>query len=64
MIPNPKCIEASGCGEWTRPEIANPAYKGKWFAPLIDNPEYIGVWAAKKIAWVSLSYSLLGLTED
>lgn len=47
-IPNPKCEEV-GCGEWTRPKKANPAYKGKWKAPMIDNPKYIGVWKPRKI---------------
>ncbi|GJJ13157.1 hypothetical protein Clacol_007408 [Clathrus columnatus] len=28
-IRNPKCDEASGCGEWKRPMKANPDYKGK-----------------------------------
>lgn len=49
-VPNPKCAEAPGCGEWTRPTKANPDYKGKWSAPLIDHPEYKGVWAPRKIA--------------
>ena len=39
-IPNPKCKEAPGCGEWVRPSKSNPDYKGKWTAPLVDNPEY------------------------
>ncbi|KAF9180334.1 hypothetical protein BGZ51_006054 [Haplosporangium sp. Z 767] len=47
-IPNPKCHD-NGCGKWTRPYVANPAYKGKWSAPMIDNPEYKGVWAPRKI---------------
>ncbi|KAG0246691.1 hypothetical protein BGX31_010560 [Mortierella sp. GBA43] len=47
-VPNPKC-QNNGCGKWTRPFIANPAYKGKWSAPLIDNPEYKGEWAPRKI---------------
>ncbi len=48
-ISNPKCEEAPGCGEWTRPTKKNPAYKGKWRAPLIDNPEYQGIWAPQQI---------------
>lgn len=42
MIPNPKCQPpaASGCGEWTPPMKANPAYKGKWKAPQVPNPLY------------------------
>lgn len=39
-IANPLCKDAPGCGEWTRPNKPNPAYKGKWVAPLIDNPDY------------------------
>lgn len=39
-MPNPKCAEGPGCGDWTRPMKPNPDYKGKWTAPLIDNPEY------------------------
>lgn len=49
-IRNPKCDEAPGCGEWKRPNKANPDYKGKWFAPMIDNPAYKGVWKPRKIA--------------
>ena len=49
-IPNPKCEEAAGCGEWKRPKIKNPAYKGKWRRPLIDNPDYIGPWSPRQIA--------------
>ncbi len=48
-IINPKCEEAPGCGEWTRPTKKNPAYKGKWKAPFIDNPAYQGIWAPKQI---------------
>ncbi|OSX81151.1 hypothetical protein BU14_0025s0032 [Porphyra umbilicalis] len=48
MIDNPKCKEI-GCGVWTPPMVANPAYKGPWTAPMIDNPEYRGVWAPRKI---------------
>lgn len=48
-VPNPKCQEASGCGEWTPPKIRNPEYKGKWTRPMIPNPEYKGVWAPRKI---------------
>lgn len=48
-IPNPKCQD-NGCGPWTRPFIANPAYKGKWSPPLINNPAYKGVWAPRKIS--------------
>ena len=39
-VPNAKCAEGPGCGEWKRPMKPNPEYKGKWTAPLIDNPEY------------------------
>jgi hypothetical protein len=49
-VPNPKCTEAPGCGEWKRPFKANPEYKGKWYAPMIDNPAYKGEWAPRKIA--------------
>ncbi|KAG5350503.1 hypothetical protein C0989_010752 [Termitomyces sp. Mn162] len=48
-VPNPKCTEAPGCGEWKRPHKANPDYKGKWYAPMIDNPAYKGEWAPRKI---------------
>ncbi|KAJ8515427.1 hypothetical protein ONZ45_g7162 [Pleurotus djamor] len=48
-VPNPKCAEAPGCGEWKRPYKANPAYKGKWYAPMIDNPAYKGEWAPAKV---------------
>ncbi|KAF9013632.1 Calreticulin-domain-containing protein [Hymenopellis radicata] len=48
-VSNPKCEEAPGCGEWKRPNKANPDYKGKWYAPMIDNPEYKGEWAPRKI---------------
>jgi hypothetical protein len=48
-IPNPKCAEADGCGEWKRPTKYNIAYKGKWYAPQVDNPAYKGVWAPRKI---------------
>ena len=37
---NPACEEV-GCGEWTPPMIANPAYKGKWRPPQIENPNYM-----------------------
>ncbi|KAH7104891.1 Calreticulin-domain-containing protein [Auriculariales sp. MPI-PUGE-AT-0066] len=49
-VPNPKCQEAAGCGEWKRPQKVNPDYKGKWYAPQIDNPAYKGTWAPAKIA--------------
>lgn len=49
LIANPKC-EKAGCGVWTRPMKANPAYKGKWKAPMIDNPKYIGEWKPRKVA--------------
>jgi calnexin len=48
-VPNPKCIEVSGCGEWTRPMMKNPEYKGKWSPPMIDNPEYKGPWRPRMI---------------
>jgi len=48
-VPNSKCDEAPGCGEWKRPYKPNPLYKGKWFAPLVDNPAYKGEWAPRKI---------------
>jgi len=47
IIENPKC--KTGCGPWTRPMKANPAYKGKWSAPMITHPDYKGVWKAKRI---------------
>lgn len=49
QIPNPKCAEVSGCGEWKRPTKANPAYKGKFYAPYIPNPAYKGEWKPRKI---------------
>jgi len=49
LLENPKCSDVSGCGEWHRPTIRNPAYKGKWKAPLIPNPAYIGEWGPKQI---------------
>lgn len=49
VVPNPKCEEV-GCGEWTRPKKANPAYKGKWKAPMVDNPKYIGVWKPREMS--------------
>ena len=39
-MPNAKCAEGPGCGEWKRPMKPNPEYKGQWTSPLIDNPEY------------------------
>jgi len=48
-IPNPKCEAVSGCGQWKRPDKANPDYKGKWYAPLIPNPAYKGPWAPRQI---------------
>ncbi|OWZ04241.1 Calnexin [Phytophthora megakarya] len=49
QIPNPKCAEVTGCGEWKRPTKANPAYKGKFYAPYIPNPDYKGEWKPRKI---------------
>ncbi|POM79727.1 Calnexin, partial [Phytophthora palmivora] len=49
QIPNPKCAEVSGCGEWKRPTKVNPAYKGKFYAPYIPNPAYKGEWKPRKI---------------
>ncbi|TDH68387.1 hypothetical protein CCR75_003572 [Bremia lactucae] len=49
QISNPKCSEVSGCGEWSRPLKANPAYKGKFYAPYIPNPAYKGEWKPRKI---------------
>ena len=31
-------------GEWTAPQVDNPAYKGPWKAKMIANPAYKGVW--------------------
>lgn len=50
MIPNPKCAEVSGCGEWKPPMKHNPDWKGKWTPPMIDNPDYVGEWKPRKIA--------------
>jgi hypothetical protein len=49
-VPNLKCDEAPGCGEWKRPYKPNPLYRGKWFAPLVDNPAYKGEWAPRQIS--------------
>ncbi|RLN62739.1 hypothetical protein BBP00_00004571 [Phytophthora kernoviae] len=49
LIPNPKCVDAVGCGEWKRPTKANPVYKGKFYAPYIPNPAYKGEWVPRKI---------------
>ena len=35
LVPNPKCEDASGCGEWTQPKIRNPTYKVS-FAPITE----------------------------
>ena len=48
-IPNPKCEEAPGCGEYEPPLIKNELYKGKWRAPRIKNPAYKGPWKARQI---------------
>ena len=48
-VPNPKCEEAPGCGEWKKPMKKNPAFKGKWHAPMIDNPAYKGVWKPREV---------------
>lgn len=50
LIDNPICEKISGCGEWKRPMIKNPAFKGIWKKPSIDNPAYIGQWTPRKIA--------------
>ncbi|KAG7382766.1 hypothetical protein PHYPSEUDO_004340 [Phytophthora pseudosyringae] len=49
QIPNPKCADVSGCGEWKQPTKANPAYKGKFYAPYIPNPAYKGEWKPRNI---------------
>lgn len=48
-IPNPKCEEAPGCGEYEPPLIKNELYKGKWKAPRIKNPAYKGPWKPRQI---------------
>jgi hypothetical protein len=48
LIDNPICDEV-GCGQWVRPNKANPNYKGKWIHPKIANPAYKGVWKARQI---------------
>jgi calnexin len=48
-IPNPKCEDAPGCGEYEPPLVKNPAYKGKWKARKIPNPDYRGPWKARQI---------------
>jgi calnexin len=49
LVPNPKCKDAAGCGEYRVPKIKNPNYKGKWRPPRIQNPAYKGRWAPRKI---------------
>merc|ERR1712091_407379 len=49
LVPNPRCEEAPGCGEWEQPMKENPDYKGPWSAPMIDNVLYKGEWAPKQI---------------
>jgi len=36
-------------GEWTAPQVDNPAYKGPWKAKMIANPAYKGVWVHPEI---------------
>jgi calnexin len=48
-IPNPKCDEAAGCGEYEAPLIENVNYHGKWTPPQIPNPAYKGPWNPRKI---------------
>ena len=48
-IPNPKCEEAPGCGEYEAPLIKNDKFKGKWKPKMIDNPAYKGVWKPRQI---------------
>jgi calnexin len=48
-IPNPKCDNARGCGEYEPPLIKNPAYKGKWRRPKIANPAYKGPWRPRQV---------------
>jgi calnexin len=48
-IPNPKCDNARGCGEFEPPLIKNPKYKGKWKRPKIANPAYKGPWKPRQI---------------
>lgn len=39
-------------GEWTAPQVDNPAYKGPWKAKQIANPAYKGVWVRRCVfAW-------------
>ena len=49
QVPNPRCEEAPGCGEWIRPRKANPDYQGVWKPPRIANPDYVGEWKPRKI---------------
>ncbi|EZA54227.1 Calnexin [Ooceraea biroi] len=48
-IPNPKCMDAPGCGPYKQSMKKNPRYKGKWLAPLVNNPNYKGKWKPKLI---------------
>jgi calnexin len=48
-IPNPKCDNARGCGEYEPPLIKNQAYKGKWRRPKIANPAYKGPWRPRQV---------------
>jgi calnexin len=48
-VPNPKCEEVSGCGEYEPPLIENELYQGKWTVPKIPNPAYKGPWKPRQI---------------
>ncbi|XP_017763616.1 PREDICTED: calnexin-like isoform X2 [Eufriesea mexicana] len=48
-IPNPKCVDAPGCGPYKQKMKKNPRYKGKWSPPLINNPNYKGKWKPRLI---------------
>jgi calnexin len=49
MIPNPRCLEAVGCGPYEPPLARNPKWKGEWKKPTIKNPLYKGPWKARQI---------------
>jgi len=46
----PEDWDAEEDGEWTAPQVDNPAYKGPWKAKQIPNPAYKGPWVHPEIA--------------
>ena len=45
----PEDWDAEEDGEWTAPQVDNPAYKGPWKAKQIPNPAYKGPWVHPEI---------------